>query len=322
MFDQYHPELGFDLGWDFARYGRFLDPGSANADVLAGYTTGKAHFQVAQHKPTRYQAKWLQLRLSAMRRRRIVHADVTPEYLKRIDCDRCVVTLDSMSHSARAETDWSVDRINNDGAYAAGNLMVISTRANRAKGAKTYAEVAKLAQATSTPTESGLTCAEWARLACVMVGSEETVDPHATLAPLLTRIPEDSRAPLYFLFQQFLLFAVRRAANRNHMLKALNGLHPHRFQQERLRLAAERLALLQKTVAYPYDALNDKQIQGVLVNWFTSLPCQSTRGLLRLAEYFGGSQCELTLPASWSLQTSGHFVDDRTGRSARFAKVA
>jgi hypothetical protein len=76
-----------------------------------------------------------------MRRCRIVHADVTSEYLEQIDCDRCVVTLESMSHSARAETDWSVDRINNDGAYAAGNLMVISTRANRAKGAKTYAEV-------------------------------------------------------------------------------------------------------------------------------------------------------------------------------------
>jgi hypothetical protein len=57
MSDRYHPELGFDLGWDFARYGRFLDPRSANADVLAGYSAGKAHFQVAQHKPPRYQAK-------------------------------------------------------------------------------------------------------------------------------------------------------------------------------------------------------------------------------------------------------------------------
>jgi hypothetical protein len=71
-----------------------------------------------------------------------------------------------------------------------------------------------------------------------------------------------------------------------------------------------------------YDALNDKQIQGVLVSWFTSLPRQSTRGLLQLAEYFGGSPCERTLPASWSLQTSGHFVAVRTSRSAKFAKVA
>jgi hypothetical protein len=155
-----------------------------------------------------------------------------------------------------------------------------------------------------------------------MVGSEETVDTRATLTPLLKRIPEDSRAPLYFLFQQFLLFSVRRAANRNHMLKALNEMHPDRPQQDRLRIAAERLALLQKTVAYPYDALNDKQIQGVLVSWFTSLPRQSTRGLLQLAEYFGGSPCERTLPASWSLQTSGHFVAVRTSRSARFAKAA
>ncbi|WP_157696194.1 hypothetical protein [Caballeronia temeraria] len=103
--------------------------------------------------------------------------------------------------------DWSIDRINNNGACAAGNLMVISTRANRATGAKSYAEVAESAQATSTPTEKGLNYAQWARLACVMVGSEETVDPRATLAPLLTRITEDSRGRFIFLFQQFLLFA-------------------------------------------------------------------------------------------------------------------
>jgi hypothetical protein len=136
QFDEYHPELGFDLGWDFARYGRFLDPEKVNGDVLAGYHAGKAHFQIAQHRPTRYQAKWLQLGLSAMRRRRIVHPDVTPECLQRIDYDVCAVTLQPLNQSTRAGTDWSVDRINNDGAYAPGNLMVISTLSNGAKGAR------------------------------------------------------------------------------------------------------------------------------------------------------------------------------------------
>jgi hypothetical protein len=321
VFEQYHRDLGFDLGWDFARYGRPLDPHSANMDVIAGYNAGKAHFQVAQHTPTRYEAKWLQLRLSAIRRRRIVHPDVTPDYLQRIDCDTCAVTLEPLTHSALTGTDWSIDRINNDGAYAAGNLMVISTRANRAKAARRYSEVAQLARGKPEETVSGLSRPEWARLACLMVGSEEIADARATLTPLLTRIPEDSRVPLYYLFQQFLLLSVRRAANRNHVLKALNGLHPERSQQERIRLASERLAILQKNVSFAYDALADQRVQAFLVSWFTSLPRQSVRGLLDLAAYFGGSECGRSLPASWSLSSRGHFVLDQCDGRGSAAKV-
>uniref|UniRef100_UPI001ABBA39D hypothetical protein n=1 Tax=Caballeronia glathei TaxID=60547 RepID=UPI001ABBA39D len=83
------------------------------------------------------------------------------------------------------------------------------------------------------------------------------------------------------------------------------------------RLAAERLAILRKNVTYAYDALADDQIQNFLKSWFTSLPRESVPRLLRLANYFGGHQCEATLPACWSLPTSGHFIDppmsDRVG---------
>ena len=244
--DHYTRELGFDLGWDLARYGRPFDRSQANEDVLAGYATGRAHFEVPQHTANRYQAKWLQLRFSAIRRRRIVRADVTPEYLQLIDCETCPVTLEQLTHSTRTGTDWSVDRINNDGAYASGNLMVIGTRANRAKRAKNYRQVAPLANATGSEIIDGLTPAEWARLACLMIGAENIPDAQPTLTPLLTRIPEDCRVPLYYLFQQFLLASVARAATRNHLIKTLNGLHPDHAQRERLRLAAERLAILRK----------------------------------------------------------------------------
>ena len=317
MADHYTRELGFDLGWDLARYGRPFDRSQANVDVLAGYAAGRAHFEVPQHTASRYHAKWLQLRLSAIRRRRIVRADVTPEYLQLIDCETCPVTLERLTHSTRTGTDWSVDRINNDGAYASGNLMVISTRANRAKRAKNYRQVARLAHATGGEIIDGLTPAEWARLACLMVGAENIPDAQPTLTPLLTRIPEDCRVPLYYLFQQFLLASVARAATRNHLIKTLNGLHPDHAQRERLRLAAERLAILRKNVTYAYDALADDQIQNFLKSWFTSLPRESVPRLLRLASYFGGHQCEATLPACWSLPTSGHFIDppmsDRVG---------
>lgn len=52
--------------------------------------------------------------------------EVTPGYLKRIDCATFPIALVVLTHSALAGNDWSVDRMNNDGGYAAGNLMVMS----------------------------------------------------------------------------------------------------------------------------------------------------------------------------------------------------
>jgi len=81
--DRYY--LAFDIGWDFARFGRPLDL-AADTDVAAGNAAGRAHFCVPQHSPNRYVSKWLQLRLNAYKRRRMLREEVTPDYLKRIDC--------------------------------------------------------------------------------------------------------------------------------------------------------------------------------------------------------------------------------------------
>jgi hypothetical protein len=137
---------------------------------------------------------------------------------KKIDCAMCPITLIAMTHAALAESDWSVDSINNDGAYAAGNLMVICVKANRAKGAKGFREVVELASVSAQGTVLGLTKREWARLACVMAGAANMTGARPLL-PLLTRLPEDSRAPLYFVFQQMLLFSARLARERNRVMK-------------------------------------------------------------------------------------------------------
>jgi hypothetical protein len=298
-------EIAFDIGWDFARFGRFLDAATRDIDIRAGFAAGHEHFRVPQHLPNRYIAKWLQLRLNAFRRRRLLNPEVTPEYLKRIDCPTCPITLVSLTHAALRDSDWSVDRINNDGAYAAGNLMIMSVKANRAKGSKRYLEVARLAEANAST--EGLRAAEWARLACVMAGAEGSADPSSALRPLLTRIPEDSRVPLYYVFQQIVLSAASTAAERNRAVKSFNRLHPSNDRRLGLRFAAERLAVALKRVEYPYDALADAVVQRFLRAWFASLPRTSVPDLLLLCSEHGVERCEPAIPDAWSIQTLGRF---------------
>ncbi|MDR5822395.1 hypothetical protein [Caballeronia sp. LZ043] len=85
-----------------------------------------------------------------------------------------------------SESDWSVDRISNDGAYAPGNLMVMCVKANRAKGAKGYRDVIQLASGSMQGAGFGPSKREWARLACVMVGAANLTGAGPTLLPLLT----------------------------------------------------------------------------------------------------------------------------------------
>lgn len=300
-------ETGFDIGWDFARFGRILDPAISEHSVLAGYRAGREHFRVPQHLPDRFVSKWLQLRLNAFRRRRILDREVTPDYLKRIDCAVCPITLTAMTHSALAESDWSVDRINNDGAYAPGNLMVMCAKANRAKGARGYREVIHLASGSAEGVVLGLSKREWARLACVMIGAATTTEAGPTLLPLLTRIPEDSRAPLYFVFQQMLLVSARLASERNRVMKALCRLHPSSERSLVLRCAVERLAVTLRDVAYPYDALSDEGVQRPMRNWFVTMPAAGIPGLLQLCSLYGAERCETAPPVAWALETSGRF---------------
>jgi hypothetical protein len=301
-------EIAFDIGWDFARFGRPMDPVVTDTAILSGFCAGREHFRVPQHVADRFVSKWLQLRINAFRRRRILSPDVTPDYLKRIDYPTCPVTLARLTHSTLTDSDWSIDRINNDGAYAAGNLMVVSTKVNRAKGAKSYEEVADLTAIPTHVVADGLTARQWARLRCLMVGADGSRDVARALGPLLTRIPEDCRVPLYFVVQQILLRAVARAPVRNQFVKSLNRLHPEKDQHVALGLAAERLALLIKGVPYEYDALADENVQRFLRRWFTSLPAAATGGLVRFcAEYGGSCQEQQALPEEWSLQTQGRF---------------
>ncbi|MDR5806564.1 hypothetical protein [Caballeronia sp. LZ001] len=305
-------ETAFDIGWDFARFGRTLDAGVHDPAVLEGFAAGREHFRVPQHRPDRFVSKWLQLRINAYKRRRILDAGVTPSYLRRIDVPFCPITLLPLTHGALCDTDWSVDRINNDGAYAPGNLMVMSVKANKAKGAMSYQAVAEVASACATGNAAAvglrrLSASEWVRLACVMVGAADVAEVESSLGPLLTTIPEDCRVPLYYVLQQMLLHSALCASKRNQVLKDLNRLQPSAERRLALRCAAERLSIALKSVDFPYDALADALVQRQLRGWFQAVPSACLPALLKLCASHGAEQCEPTLPAAWSIQTHGKF---------------
>jgi hypothetical protein len=308
---EYNPEVGRELGWDLARFG-WNPRDDANHDVKEGHKAGLAHFVRAQRNPDRFERKWLQLRQNALRRGRVVQPEVTPDFIKFIDHPDCPVTTVHMTHGLMEETDWSIDRVNNDGAYAEGNLIVISTRANKAKAGKSFEEVFRIASEISEQeTIEGLNRREWGRLASIMVGACASPDDEAAMEfPLLTRVPRGSVACDFQLLQWLLYRATHKAAIRAQLVKRLNRFQPEKSKALLLDVAADRLSSLVKTVDYMFDASLDTRFMSLLVKWHLAIPDSKRHGYVRLlgridnAEVLGNDML-----AKWSLETKGYFAD-------------
>jgi len=183
-------EAGRALGHDFHALSQIPKQTDWPDAVCTGFDAA-AHLHGQGHRrphADRFTRKWLQLRLNAWRRQRAVAADVTPQLLRELDVVRCPVTREVLTHGTLQDTDWSVDRLNNDAAYAASNLAVMSVRANRAKAALGFEEV--LARAHAAEVSEGLTPAEWLRLAALMLGPCHATRPHeAPALPLCAPLP-------------------------------------------------------------------------------------------------------------------------------------
>jgi len=196
---------GFAIGWDYAAHG-LRPPESAPDIIVQGHAAAAPRFP-APKDHDRFVRKWLLLRYNAWRRGRLVSEEVTPVYLRSIDVVRCPVTLERLTHATGTDSDWSVDRLNNDAGYAPGNLAVMSTRANRAKWTQGFAEVS--ARAALETASEGLSAAEWSRLASLMLGPCFAEDAErAPLHPLLALAPQTVRTASQQL--QLALLAHRR----------------------------------------------------------------------------------------------------------------
>lgn len=203
----FEPATGFEIGWDFAHFALappapHLLPGSP---LRQGYEAGRVSFGTRTLEPTRHTRKWLQLRLNAWRRGRIFEGlQVTPNYLRQIDAAHCPITREALTQATRTPSDASIDRVRNDAGYAAGNLVVMSTRANAAKGDADF-ELAlarmRLAEATAdadppSPAAvelAGLPAAQWARIAVLCSFVTELGHAQAAGLPLLVLPPNRLR---------------------------------------------------------------------------------------------------------------------------------
>lgn len=263
------PGTAFEIGWDFAHHAltppaEHLLPGSA---LRQGWDAARASFGTRTLAPNRHTRKWLQLRLNAWRRGRVFEGwQVTPNYLRQIDTAHCPVTRERLTQATCTPSDASIDRVRNDAGYAAGNLVVMCTRANTAKGDADFdaalaqmrrAEAAEAAAGVSAPDPAAceaapppaaqtLTAAQWARVAVLC--SFVTALPHAQAAALPLLVLPPNRMRLF------------------NPVQALQALVTRQFAQTDWRVRTARLCALLpgKSVRRDFDVFINAMLPRVL----------------------------------------------------------
>lgn len=210
-------EAGRRLGHDIHITTRWPRQAGWPDAVREGFDAA-AHARLPRATPDRFTRKWLQLRMGAWRRGRVVDDEVTPELLRALDVAHCPVTRTALTHGEHLDTDWSIDRLNNDAAYAASNLAVMSVQANRAKGARSFDEVLLLAGLPHAT--AGLAPHEWLRLATLMLGPAfATRHLAAPALPLCAPLPCRSTRLALQQIQRLLTLQARRPDGKNRLVR-------------------------------------------------------------------------------------------------------
>ena len=298
-------EAGRRLGHDLFRYRRTLQSGRAPASVIEGFTEARQR-HVPTCLPDRHVRKWLQLRLSAQQRGRVVADDVTPELLARIDVATCPVLRVTLTHGELQATDGSVDRLNNDAAYAPNNLAVMSTGANRAKGDRSFAEVWHLARADGPV--AGLTPVEWSRLAALMLGPCFATRPgDAPLIPLNVPVPLHSARPAVQQIQHVFTTRAGRPAGKNLLIKSFRTACRSERSKVRLGALAERIHLGLKRVGVPCDVWLEPGVMEGFSAWRESLDSSEWAMAAEVSRVLAGSRVVAPSRLSaWHLGTRGY----------------
>lgn len=252
-------DLSRALGDDYAKYGVNL-PDDASDALLEGYHTGKQRHRKPKRPPDRFIKKWLQIRNGALNRGRAVSSRLTIDVLKTLDVSRCPVSGVLLTYGTRGPSDWSVDRMNNNGAYALGNLAIMSTGVNKAKGVKSIHEVKILSDGQATV--DGLTPKQWARVAALMFGPCMVEHPEDQWpVRQVARLPELS---LRFSWQTFQDVLVRYATSMVKRIRDHKPIFLERLPNNQLRGQARRLmtAISEQasSLENPYDVWFDDEL--------------------------------------------------------------
>ena len=191
-----HEQIGFELGWDCARHAFKLPaPYDTEASPLRdGFGAGAAAFGARTLAPTRIVQQWLQLRLHAWLHGRSVELfQVTPNYLQQLGASHCPITRTAL---AALGDNATIERVRHDAAYAAGNLVVMSTAASRAKAATHFRDAMARAEqidAEALPGIDGLTADAWRRLAVLFSFVEPMSHDEACAVPMRVLPPNRLR---------------------------------------------------------------------------------------------------------------------------------
>jgi len=181
----YEDSISFELGFDIYRYDYNI-PEHAGEALWDGWRAAKQQFGNSRLKSDKYIKKWLQIRSNAIRRGKYVDHGVSADYLRKIDIDFCPVTGVRLTTGLREDSDWSIDRALNDHDYVCGNLLVMSVLANRAKGDKTFQEIALLATTDTLyphvdSLHDELTQAQWCKLNKALIPAAEVASQDRAL---------------------------------------------------------------------------------------------------------------------------------------------
>jgi len=303
--EQGAPErIAFELGWDYAYYGQTCI--CEDDEVQRGYEEGRRRFGVkgAKHAD-RFVRKWLLLRWGAWRRGRVFSEEVTPEYLAFIDVPTCPLLGIDLTHGTLTDSDWSIDRINNDGAYARGNLAVMSTGANRAKGSLSFSEV--LQRAHGKEAIEGLKPIHWLRMASLMAGPCFVKGTTPIVVPFLLRyLPEVTLTSQHV---QFVLLAEVRGAP-VHIMRPLRKGGLERADQERFEKVMKRVRKRAQQRPHPEDFWMHPTLHEAFCAWYEGMAPQSMRFLHKVLQTRGDGRPFRNAEARWSLGTHGYYPSE------------
>lgn len=183
---------GFAIGWDHAHHALVppVEHLASGSPVRQGWQAGRAAFGGRTLAAGASVRQWLQLRLQAWQHGLAFEpVQVTPHYLRQIAASHCPVTRGRMD-------DPVVERVRLDAGIAAGNLAMISSRVQAARGARDWRAAlatSRTLHAQERATEEGLTALEWQRLAVLGSFVAPLAHEEACALPLVVLPPNRLR---------------------------------------------------------------------------------------------------------------------------------
>jgi hypothetical protein len=187
-----HERIGLALGRDHALHG--VTPPIAHlypqSPLQRGWMAARGR---AVRTPASPQVElWLALRTHAWARgRSFEDIQLTPHHLAQLDTSHCPITRELLGDDNR-----SIDRVRDDAGYAAGNLAVMSRRANQAKGSRGHQALIGMAESCAAGPITrigGLGEAQWQRLAVLASFVTPLSHEEAALIPLRVLPPNRLR---------------------------------------------------------------------------------------------------------------------------------